>query len=335
MEQYKIDFVLPWVNGDDPQWIEQRDLYSQKPTSDARENRYRDWGLLKYWFRGIERYAPWVNKIYFITSGHYPSWLNLEHPKLSLIKHTDYIPKEYLPCFSSHPIELNLHRIEELSEHFVYFNDDIFLMNPIEPRDFFMNGLPCDSPKMAPIFGKNKVLFPHILMNTVGAINSKFSKQQVIKDNFIKWFHPRYGVKANIRNLFFYKMKGDKFPGFVDPHLALPYVKSTLFDVWDSYHEILDQTSSHKFRDILDVNQYIFRYWQFAKGDFYPSNTDKLGKLFWVPLGSLKLYKEIKDSKYKMICINDLKPNFDVESEISTISNLFEMKLSKKSSFEK
>ena len=26
-------------------------------------------------------------------------------------KHEDYIPKQYLPTFSSHPIELNMHRI--------------------------------------------------------------------------------------------------------------------------------------------------------------------------------------------------------------------------------
>lgn len=39
---------------------------------DNRVIRYRDWENLKYWFRGVETFAPWVNKVYFITYGHIP-----------------------------------------------------------------------------------------------------------------------------------------------------------------------------------------------------------------------------------------------------------------------
>ncbi|MBQ6357217.1 MAG: capsule biosynthesis protein CapK, partial [Solobacterium sp.] len=42
----------------------------------AIDNRFKDWGLFKYWFRGVEKFAPWVNKIYFITWGHVPTWLD-------------------------------------------------------------------------------------------------------------------------------------------------------------------------------------------------------------------------------------------------------------------
>ncbi|MBR6908270.1 hypothetical protein IKN40_07520 [bacterium] len=85
----------------------------------------------------MEKFTPWVNNVFFVTCGHYPSWLNLNHPKLKFIKHEDYIPKEYLPTFCSHTIELNFHRIKELSEHFVYFNDDTFIINHMRESDFF------------------------------------------------------------------------------------------------------------------------------------------------------------------------------------------------------
>ena len=121
----RIDIVIPWVDPSDPKWQMDRDKYSPRVTNeeDDREIRYRDWENLQFLFRGIEKYAPWVNKVHFITYGHLPKWLNVNAPKLNIVKHEDYIPKEYLPLFSSHGIELNMHRIEGLSEKFIYFND--------------------------------------------------------------------------------------------------------------------------------------------------------------------------------------------------------------------
>ena len=80
--------------------------------------RYRNWENLQYWFRGIEKFAPFVNKIHFITSSRVPEWLNMNNPKLNVVRHSDYIPEEYLPTFSSIPIELNLHRLEDLRRKF-------------------------------------------------------------------------------------------------------------------------------------------------------------------------------------------------------------------------
>ena len=114
----KIDFVIPWVDGSDREWQKEKQRYSGNLAQDDRDIRFRDWGMLKYWFRGVEKYAPWVNNIYFVTCGHLPSWLNTSHPKLKIIRHSDYMPADYLPTFSSHPIELNMHRIKDLSEYF-------------------------------------------------------------------------------------------------------------------------------------------------------------------------------------------------------------------------
>ena len=118
---------------------------------DAGAERYRDMGILKYWFRAVESYAPWVNQIHFITWGHLPDWLNTQCPKLHIVNHKDYIPEDCLPVFSSHPIELNLHRIPDLAEHFIYFNDDVYLNNPTTPKTFFVRGLPRDTAVLGPV----------------------------------------------------------------------------------------------------------------------------------------------------------------------------------------
>ena len=111
----KIDFVITWVDGNDSAWREEKARYSGV-SGDQKKNRFRDWDILQYWFRGIEKFAAWVNCVYFVTWGHIPGWLNTDHPKLKIIRHEEFIPKEYLPTFNSHTIEFNLHRIQDLSE---------------------------------------------------------------------------------------------------------------------------------------------------------------------------------------------------------------------------
>ena len=111
----KIDFVILWVDGSDEKWLKEKNKYTNIK-GDASINRFRDFGNLQYLFRGIEKYADFVNNIFFITWGHIPSWLNVNHPKLKIIRHDQFIPNKYLPTFNSNVIELNLHRIKDLSE---------------------------------------------------------------------------------------------------------------------------------------------------------------------------------------------------------------------------
>ena len=115
IREQKIDFVIAWVDGSDLEWQKEKNKYANPGDTtlqvDASMVRYREWDTLRYWFRAVEKYAPWVNQVYFVTCGHVPKWLNMDAPKLHFVRHQDYIPEQYLPTFSSHPIELNLHRI--------------------------------------------------------------------------------------------------------------------------------------------------------------------------------------------------------------------------------
>lgn len=329
MSTEKIDFVMLWVDGNDPAWRKEKNKYSPNTNTDSRNIRYRDWEILKYWFRGVEKFAPWVNKVYFVTWGHLPKWLNTNSEKLVVVNHKDYIPKEYLPTFSSHPIELNLHRIKGLSEQFVYFNDDIFILNKLKPTDFFVNGMPCGTAVFNPPSTEEN-LFLSILYNNNLLINRNFEKNEIWKKHKFKYINYRYG-KYNMRTILCLPWK--LIQGFREFHTPISLLKSTFFEVWEKEEEILKATSSHKFRCADDVNQYIFKNWQFCKGNFMPS---KLNFKF-VKLNSNynSISKIITGQKYKVICFNDDETIENFDEIKKTLIRSFETVFPEKSSFEK
>ena len=200
-EMFQIDFVVPWVDDKDPLWQKKKaELTGVDYEEGNTEVRYRDWDTLKYWFRGVEKFAPWVRNIYFVTDDQKPDWLNIEHPKLKWVKHTEFIPKEYLPTFSCQAIEWNLHRIEGLSENFVYFNDDVFLINHTKPEDFFKNGLPCDLPCLGVLYPNG--FFSYLMFNNTDLLNRHFSLKQSIKNKLSNWV--KHQSLSGLLKLFLY-----------------------------------------------------------------------------------------------------------------------------------
>ena len=333
MKEYeRIDIVIPWVDPSDPKWQADKAKYSNIVTveDDDREIRYRDWGNLQFVFRSIEKYAPWFNKVHFITYGHLPVWLNIDCPKLNIVKHEDYIPHQYLPIFSSHVIELNMHRIRGLSEQFIYFNDDIFLIRPTKPEDFFRNGLPCDV-NIQNLIVPNLSNFSPIVFNTVGCINRHFSKKALIKKTPGKYFNIKYGIVGLMRQCVFFPW--GEFTGFFNHHLAVSYLKSTLESVWKQESEVLDKTCKHRFRDNADVNQYLFRFWQLASGKFAPNTLH--GKYFKISANNKKIIHYIKSRKGRMICINDDEFAGDFETIKKEINNTLLELFPEKSMFER
>lgn len=153
-----IDVVYTWVNGTDPRWKKEKEFWHKhwiasltgqplpvwgeeanvKGRDDSNsDNRFRDNEELRYSLRSLEKYAPWVRHIYVVTDGQIPSWLDIESPKISIVKHRDIFANEsHLPVFSSPAIEWNLDNVPGLSDMFLYFNDDVFLGSPVRPEDF-------------------------------------------------------------------------------------------------------------------------------------------------------------------------------------------------------
>jgi hypothetical protein len=137
---FPVDAVYTWVDDGNPRW---RAKKAERCPAEADAHHYRDNGELRYSLRSLECFAPWVRRVHIVTDGQRPSWLNADHEKIRLVAHGDIIPERFLPTFSSRVIEAHLHRIGELAEHYVYFNDDFLLASPCLPGDFFTaNGLP-------------------------------------------------------------------------------------------------------------------------------------------------------------------------------------------------
>ena len=327
----KIDFIIAWVDGWDREWQMLRNKYAGKNPEDTAENRFRDWWILKYLFRWIEKFTPWVNNVFFVTCGHYPSWLNLDCPQLKFIKHEDYIPKEYLPTFNSHTIELNFHRIKELSEYFVYFNDDMFIINHMKKSDFFEKGKPKHVAGLSAIPTENEV-FGHIMLNNINLINRHFSYREVLNKNKKKWYYPWYSIRVLAQTIFL-----QNYPCLVwlyNSHLPNSLLKTTMNRLWWEEFDILDSSSKSKFRAETNINQYIFSRYDIMNGNFIPRKSS-VGQSYEVKNNNRILLDSIVKQKQKMICINDNSTDFEFEKAKSELINAFEKILPEKSNFEK
>ena len=329
----KIDFVITWVDGGDKDWLAEKMKYLSKDvdTNDVLNaaNRYRDMETLKYWFRCVEKYAPWVNKIFFVTWGHIPKWLNINNPKLKIVNHKDYIPQEYLPTFNSNVIELNLHRINELSECFVNFNDDMFITDYVNKDFFFRKGLPRGTANLYPILPRAN--YDHTTLNNVIIINRHFNKEKVMKKFFLKFFNLKYGLYL-LRFPTLNSYRG-RWCGFYESHSAISHLKSTMKNVWKEESDALDSACKNRFRANSDISHWLFEKWNFMTGKFYP--ISKYSKRH-IDLSDNNedVVKAIINRKYKILCINDASVDYDFEKAKKEIIKAFEEILPEKSSFE-
>ena len=141
--RFDVDVVYTWVDGDDPQWQAGRQERLTGRTGAAATDassgaaRYRNRDELRWSMRSLHLFAPWVRKIHLVTAGQTPAWLDVDHPRISLVDHRDIFPADALPTFNSHAIESRLHLVPDLAEHFVYVNDDVMLGRATRREHFF------------------------------------------------------------------------------------------------------------------------------------------------------------------------------------------------------
>lgn len=337
MNNSPIDVVIPWVDGSDPQWIEEKNKYVSETYAEVATANYRfqSWDNLQYIFRGIEKFMPWVNKVFLITCGQVPNFLNLDCEKLVLVKHEDYIPKEYLPTFNSSVIELNLHRIKELSENFILFNDDLFPISSIEENYYFQDDKVCDQATETIVVPSPRTVSVYQCqsLNNLRVINSHFEKKKIIESNRSKWFNGSYskGDLERNKNLEYWNY----FTGFRTHHMAQSYKKNTFEKLWELEKETLDRTSRNKFRDYTDVTVYLARYWQLCTGNFYPRKAN--GKMYRIFESDInEICEFIINQMDIMISIEDVYldgDDFDITK--ARINEALDKILPEKSVFEK
>lgn len=133
-----IDLVYMWVNGNDPAWQAKRNatIGVTDTSNNNCKGRYADNDELKYSLRSIEKYAPWIHKIFIVTDSQVPVWLDTSNPKIQIVDHSEILPPEARPCFNSTVIEHHLYKIPGLAERFLLANDDTLLNKPVSPSTF-------------------------------------------------------------------------------------------------------------------------------------------------------------------------------------------------------
>ena len=141
--RFPIDVVYTWVDGNDRAWNEKRKARASEIGHKLHklansQTRYINRDELRYSLRSLYYYAPWVRNVFLVTDDQVPDWYDSDSKDLTIVSHKELFPDESsLPTFNSHAIESVLHRIPELSEHFIYMNDDVFFSSVIQPEVFF------------------------------------------------------------------------------------------------------------------------------------------------------------------------------------------------------
>lgn len=331
MQNQPIDLILPWVDGNDPAWRAEKNKYDTKHK--ASDVRFQSWDNLQYVFRGIEKNMPWVHKVFLVTWGHIPKWLDTSCKKLTIVKHSDYIPAQYLPTFNSNVIEMNYFRISDLSENYILFNDDLFPLQPIPTEYYFRNDLPCEEAVETHFILKAEkgmdLQMTYACVNNMVLINKHFDKQEVVRKNHEKWFDPVYGERMEQnRNLAFWH----HFESFVYPHEAMPMKKSVLKEIWEKEPEVLNEASNNRFRAYSDITQRLITMWQICSGNFVPHKFR--GKLFLIDASN---YQEavgaIKDQTYPILSLNEMATEgFDTVKR--AVNSALEEVFPRKSQFE-
>ena len=342
MDTDRIDFVMPWVDGSDPAWQAVKRRYEAEGENaspgdvDANADcRWRDYGLLRYWFRAVERFAPWVGRVFFVTCGQKPDWLDESNPKLRLVNHADYIPEEWLPTFQARTIELNLHRIEDLSERFVFFNDDMFLLRDTKPGTFFRRGLPvipCDLAVPRWIGYSNS---SRTALNNAGILKHSMDVDAQIRMNLWKFVNVRaLGFLRAAKNLASFLVNRVYIPGTFG-HLPMPHLKSTLAEIWRRQPNVMERTSKYRFRTNDSVNQWLVRLHHIMKGEFSVRKPIR-NAVFTLGRNNEELARTVREQKIPMICINDASMDTQTYTDSKReIQAAFDALLPQPSKFEK
>ena len=149
-----IDFVFTWVNGNDPLHQEKINSYidpDKKKNKKSNDARFKQVNEIEFAVHSILKNAPFVRTIFIVTDQQTPDFLknpdlqNIErYKKVKIVEHKEIFRdyEKYLPTFNARTIETFLYRIPGLAEHFIYINDDFFILNPVQTEDFFQNGFP-------------------------------------------------------------------------------------------------------------------------------------------------------------------------------------------------
>ncbi|MFJ9745725.1 stealth family protein [Streptomyces chartreusis] len=281
---FPIDAVYTWVDGDDPVLAAKRRAHQEHSDNaiaprETGASRYTSHDELKYALRSLQMYTGFVRHVYLVTDSQVPSWLDPEAEGLTVVDHRDILPADALPVFNSHAIESRLHHIPGLSEHYLYFNDDVFINRPVRPEHFFHGNGIARIP-LSPL--KLGVGDPHPLEP---APNSAGKNTREV----IRRFHGRQITHKSLHT----------------PH---PQLLSVMREMEQLEIEELERTSYSRFRSTSDVApaSTLHHHWAIASGRAVPADY----RFRYVQLGTPDMRRRLArlaaGENVDFFCLNDV-----------------------------
>lgn len=301
-----IDLVIPMVFPQDQEW--QREYRKYKGGDATGHVRYRSWGTEELLIRCCMKYMPWVRRIHILLAGEsqVQGWMKdlaesreAQVPEIRTVLHREFVPEEYLPCFSSPCIEMFLHRIPGLSEQFIYGNDDMFPLSPMEPEDFFRPAepdgtlLPCQHITER-VYPANPGVFQRKCMWQQNMIGKPFGK------HFTRTYHDT-------------------------GHIFSPILRSSCEEVWGRHGDEIRKNLSPLTRTDRSANNWIYMLYQQYSGqyvDYRPPRhyTDH-------NTATQKLVEIIRDPQAGIVCINDNEEIMDWKQRAAMVRDEIRKKL--------
>ena len=307
-----IDLVYLWVNGNDPKWIAKRNACIGRPSGGQThcKGRYADSGELKYSLRSVEKYAPWIRRIFIVTDNQTPEWLNTDNQKVQIVDHKQIMPAECLPCFNSAVIEQFIGNIPGLSEHFLYANDDMYFGKPVQPQDFF------GKDNLPKVFLFRKPLRKLALFYREKILGKKLNPYLNTIKNAAVLVEKRYG----------------KYYGGKQHHNIDAYLKSTITYTNEKFAKEFEPMLRKHVRSTEDIQRIVYTYVALAekKGHLhYVSHKHS----FRLHIDNHKLYEKFERYNPVFFCMNDSE--FANDADRKAAIDFLESKFPKKSEFEK
>ena len=280
----KIDMVFTYCDGTDPKFIEEKNkFFKEKDKLNNTPIRFLNIGEITYSVRSVLKFIPWINMIYIITNKQIPP-IKL-NPKIKIIDHTEIIPNKYLPTFNSDVIESFIHNIPELSEIFLYNNDDMMHTSNINISDILQG---------------DKIIFRNYnRINERNKDTNEYNKRIYLTSQLFRITNPSIQLINN--------------------HHTKILRKSTLKFIEKKYPKLLNELRVNRVRG----NNYIQYLFFCVNVDNILNNNiilNQYNDVIVYHLGN-KEYREeiflrIYNKKPKFLCLNDMNNNFKEPFEI-------------------
>lgn len=312
MTPQEIDLVYLWVDGNDPEWRKKHNAAVGKTEEGSAvdcDGRYVDNSELKYSLRSVEKYAPWIRKIFIVTDSQTPRWLDTANPKIRIVDHKEILPEDVLPTFNANTLENALFRIPGLGEHFLFANDDVFLNREVMPGDFF-------TPEGKPIVRLNRRPLRKLnLWLRRKVLGKPLSNYNTIVQNSARLIEKKYGK--------YYSGKAH--------HNIDSYCRSDYEATYETFRQEIEPTLANKVRTPSDYQRSLYAYAAMAEKKCRVEYvTDRTS--FRLHIHNRKLYKKFVRLHPTFFCVNDSE--YASESDRHYATEYLERLFPDKSQFE-